>query len=131
MPRDRQGQAADPTKSACLDQLPARWSARVPGWLVGRLRLGVGHASTVRPDPSTLGVVGDRGSHRESCSQLVPGSAGQALDLLQVRGWDVLGGRLEQRPGGVVGEYDGADIGEALAQVVVLKPFVGGPHIHP
>jgi hypothetical protein len=42
---------------------------------VGRLRLGVGHASTVRPDPSTLGVVGERGSHRESCSQLVPGSA--------------------------------------------------------
>jgi hypothetical protein len=29
------------------------------------LRLGVGHATTVRPDPSTLGVVGDRGSHRE------------------------------------------------------------------
>jgi hypothetical protein len=42
---------------------------------VERLRLGVGHASTVRPDPSTLGVVGERGSHRESCSQLVPGSA--------------------------------------------------------
>ena len=37
----------------------------MPGWLVGRLRLGVGHASTVRPDPSTLGVVGERGSHRE------------------------------------------------------------------
>jgi hypothetical protein len=29
---------------------------------------------TVRPDPSTLGVVGDRGSGRESCVQLVPGS---------------------------------------------------------
>jgi hypothetical protein len=39
-------------------------SAQVPGWLVGRLRLGVGHASTVRPDPSTLGVV-ERGSHHE------------------------------------------------------------------
>ena len=26
---------------------------------------------TVRPDPSTLGVVGERGSHHESCSQLV------------------------------------------------------------
>jgi hypothetical protein len=25
----------------------------VPGWLVECLRLGVGHASTVRPDPST------------------------------------------------------------------------------
>ena len=45
---------------------------------MGRLRLGVGHASTVRPDPSTLGVVGERGSHHESCLQLVPGSAGQA-----------------------------------------------------
>jgi hypothetical protein len=35
---------------------------------VGRLRLGVGHASTVRPDPSTLGVVGERGSHHEGRS---------------------------------------------------------------
>src|SRR5512133_3759456 len=48
-------------------------SAQVPGWLVERLRLGVGHASTVRPDPSTLGAVGERGSHHESCLQLVPG----------------------------------------------------------
>jgi hypothetical protein len=43
-------------------------SAQVPGWLVGRLRLGVGHASTVRPDPSTLGVVGERGSRHEGRS---------------------------------------------------------------
>jgi hypothetical protein len=42
------------------------------GWR--RLRLGVGHASTVRPDSSTLGVLGERGSHRESCLQLVPGN---------------------------------------------------------
>jgi hypothetical protein len=41
------------------------WSALEPSWLVGRLRLGVGHASTVRPDPSTLGVVGERGSRHE------------------------------------------------------------------
>jgi hypothetical protein len=41
------------------------WSAQVPGWLVECLRLGVGHASTVRPDPSTRGVVGERGSHHE------------------------------------------------------------------
>jgi hypothetical protein len=60
-------------------------SAQVPGWLVECLRLGVGHASTVRPDPSTLGVVGERGSDHESCLQLVPGSAGQALNLLQAR----------------------------------------------
>src|SRR5919108_4631956 len=33
------------------------------------LRLAVGHATTVRPDPSTLGVVGDRGSRREGCSR--------------------------------------------------------------
>jgi hypothetical protein len=50
-------------------------SARVPGWLVGRLRLGSGMPSTVRPGPSTLGVVGERGSRHESCSQLAPGSA--------------------------------------------------------
>ena len=83
-------------------KLPSRGSAQVPGWLVERLRLGVGHASTVRPDPSTLGVVGERGSRHESCSQLVSGSAGQALDLMQVRGGDVLGWPLEQRPRRVV-----------------------------
>ena len=90
MPRDRQGQAAEPTKSA-MHELAGHRSARVPGWLVACLRLGVGHASTVRPDPSTLGAGGERGSDRESCSQLVPGSAGQALDLLQVWCWDALG----------------------------------------
>jgi hypothetical protein len=46
------------------------WSARVPSWLVECLRLEVGHARTVRPDPSTLGAVGERGSRRESCLQL-------------------------------------------------------------
>src|SRR4029453_19215269 len=50
------------------------------GLVGGRLRLGVGHASTVRPDPSTLGVVGERGSHHEDCSQPVPG-ARSGLDL--------------------------------------------------
>jgi hypothetical protein len=73
MPREHQGQAVEPTKSA-TDEAAGHRPAQAPGWLVGRLRLGVGHASTVRPDPSTLGVVGDRGSRRESCSQLVPGS---------------------------------------------------------
>jgi hypothetical protein len=28
-----------------------------------------------------------------------------------------------------VGEDDGADVGEALAQVVVLEALVGGPHV--
>jgi hypothetical protein len=53
--------------------------AQEPSWLVERLWLGIGHASTVRPDPSTLGVVGERGSHHEDCLQPVPGSAGQPL----------------------------------------------------
>jgi hypothetical protein len=51
-----------------LDQAAGRWSAQVPGWLVEGLRLVVGHASTVRPDPSTLGAVGERGSHHEGRS---------------------------------------------------------------
>jgi hypothetical protein len=38
------------------------------------LRLVVGHASTVRPDPSTLGVVGERGSHHEAAPRPVLGS---------------------------------------------------------
>jgi hypothetical protein len=72
MPRDRQGQAVEPTKSTMGD-LAGHGPARVPGWLVGCLRLGVGHASTVRPDPSTLGAAGERGSHHESRSRPVPG----------------------------------------------------------
>ena len=50
-----------------------RLPAQVPGWLVECLRLEVGHASTVRPDSSTLDVAGERGSHHESCLQVVPG----------------------------------------------------------
>jgi hypothetical protein len=80
MPRDRQGQAVELTKSAQGSGSPAL-PARVPGWLVGRLRLGVGHASTVRPDPSTLGAVGERGSHREDCSQSIPGLDAASLML--------------------------------------------------
>jgi len=37
------------------------WRARVPGWW-GACGWGSGMPSTVRPDPSTLGVVGERGS---------------------------------------------------------------------
>jgi hypothetical protein len=33
MPRGPQGQVVEPTKSARLDQVADRWSARVPGWL--------------------------------------------------------------------------------------------------
>jgi hypothetical protein len=67
MPREHQRQATEPTKSA-MYQVAGSWPARVPGWLVERLRLGVGHASTVRPDPSTLGAVGERGSRHEGRS---------------------------------------------------------------
>ena len=59
-----QGQAVSqrsrPLRSGCRVG-----SAQEPAWLVECLRLVVGHASTVRPDPSTLGVVGERGSRRE------------------------------------------------------------------
>jgi hypothetical protein len=37
------------------------------------LRLVVRHASTVRPDPSTLGMVGERGSHHEAAPRPVLG----------------------------------------------------------
>jgi hypothetical protein len=47
--------------------------------LVECLRLGVGHASPVRPDPSTLGVVGERGSHHEAACRPVPGNDGDWL----------------------------------------------------
>jgi hypothetical protein len=63
-------QAMEPTKSAMHD-LTGHRPARVPGWLVERLRLGVGHASTVRPDLSILGVVGERGSRHEGRLLLV------------------------------------------------------------
>ncbi len=43
MPRGRQGQAVEPTKSA-MHQLAGHRSAQEPGWLVECLRLGGGHA---------------------------------------------------------------------------------------
>src|SRR5512132_476624 len=49
-----------PTESSCR-----AGSVQLPGWLVECLPLVVGHASTVRPDPPTLGVVGERGSYHE------------------------------------------------------------------
>src|SRR5215203_1960490 len=101
------------------------------GLVGGALAAGVGHASTVRPDPSTLGAVGERGSHRESCSQLVSGSAGQGLDFLKPRRQHTLRWALEQGTRRVVGQHDGADVGEPLLEVVVLEVFVGGPHVYP
>ena len=53
----------EPTKSAMYqDCRPMAGSGA--GWLAA-LAAGVGHASTVRPDPSTLGAVGERGSRHE------------------------------------------------------------------
>jgi hypothetical protein len=54
-------------------KLPADGRLRCRGWLVGRLPLGVGHASAVRPAPSTLGVVGERGSRCEGRRRPIPG----------------------------------------------------------
>jgi hypothetical protein len=80
-----QPQATEPTKSA-LDQAAERARLRGQvGWR--RLRLGVGHARDRPASPSTPGVVGDRGSHRERCLPLVPGAAGQARS--SGRGWSI------------------------------------------
>jgi hypothetical protein len=52
------------------------------GLVGGALAAGVGHASTVRPDPSTLGVAGERGSHHEGRSgpfQATHDESGSAL----------------------------------------------------
>src|SRR5215218_362165 len=70
------------------------------GLVGGALAAGVGHARTVRPDPSTLGVVGERGSPprellaarpRLRCSSAVrPGSSpwGQGQVLAAVHAGD-------------------------------------------
>jgi hypothetical protein len=60
------------------------------------LRLGVGHASTVRPDPSTLGVVGERGSRHEGRSParsrkpVTSLATPSGVPSLVVRRWGVL-----------------------------------------
>ena len=72
MLRDPKGQPAEPTKSA-MHQGCRPGLGSGAGLVGGVLAAGVGHASTVRPDPSTLGVAGERGSRHESCSQHVPG----------------------------------------------------------
>src|SRR5215211_773120 len=65
-------------RSRPCDQDCRAGSAQEPGWLVECLRLGVGHASTVRPDRSTLGAAGERGSRHEGRS---PARARQAPEL--------------------------------------------------
>jgi hypothetical protein len=78
MPRDRQGQAMEPTKSAMRSRMPTcgRLRCRVGWW--SACGWGLGMPGTVRPDPSTLGVVGERGSRREGRS---PARARQAPEL--------------------------------------------------
>jgi hypothetical protein len=71
MPGDRRRQATEPTKSA-MDQ-DRRHAGSGAGLVGGVLAAGVGHASPVRPDPSTLGVAGERDSHHEGRSRPVPG----------------------------------------------------------
>jgi hypothetical protein len=71
-------------------------------------------------------------SRHESCLQLVSGSARQALDPVQGAAFGTRwAGRWNSAPEGLWGQDDSADVGEALAQVVVLKALVGGPHVHP
>src|SRR5829696_7474919 len=87
-----------PTRSSCR-----AGSAQEPSWLRKRLRLGVGYASTVRPDPSTLGVVGERGSHLEGTVVHGGGVASvqQAVDL---RLW--WSGRRESNPHRELGKLE-------------------------
>jgi hypothetical protein len=75
-----------------MHEIAGRWSARVPGWLVDTLAAGGGHASTVRPDPSTLGALGERGSHRESrlSDRLKPPEPVSAQSVLAVTRSDLL-----------------------------------------
>jgi hypothetical protein len=72
-----------------------RRSARESGLVGGvGLRRGDGHATAVRPDPSTLGAVGAwEGSRREDCSR--SGSGCRA----QPDGWGSLGRPRRARPG--------------------------------
>jgi hypothetical protein len=95
------------------------------------LRLGSGMPAPSGQIPPPWAWWENEASRHESCLQLVSGSARQALDLFKVRRLGRAGWPLEQRPGRIVGQYDSADVGEALAQVVVLEVLVGGPHVHP
>ena len=71
MPQDPQGQAAKPTKSA-MNQLPSGLGSGA-GLVGGACGWGSGMPGTVRPAPSSLGVVGERGSRHEGRSPARPG----------------------------------------------------------
>jgi hypothetical protein len=69
MPREHQGKRrSQRSRPDWINRQPMAGSGT--GFVGGALAAGVGHASTVRPDPSILGVVGERGSHHESCFRL-------------------------------------------------------------
>jgi hypothetical protein len=69
MPREHQGKRrSQRSRPDWINRQPMAGSGT--GLVGGALAAGVGHASTVRPDPSILGVVGERGSHHESCFRL-------------------------------------------------------------
>src|SRR4029453_2784880 len=71
MPQGCQGQATEPTKSARSGSGRRPSVGSGAGLVGGSCGWGSGMPSTVRPDLSTLGVAGERGSHHERCSQLV------------------------------------------------------------
>jgi hypothetical protein len=125
MPTEHQGQATEPTKSA-MDQDCRVGSARVPGWLVSACGWGSGMPGAVRPDPSTLGVVGDRGSRHERCLQLVPGCSSGLVACPPVEG-EVDGGGVVAALGpgpllafGING-LGGADLAEQLVGAALLQ----------
>jgi hypothetical protein len=126
MPREHRGQAVAPTNSAPPgSELPTCRSARVPGWLAGRLGLGV-WACQHRPARSGHpGRVGARDSRHES----------RPPDLLDDRVWSLLGqdrqeaGPVEQteavnQAGRAVAEY-GRSV-QALAGNGVDQGVLGG-----
>jgi hypothetical protein len=60
------GQATEPTKSATTGSTAGPWVGSGAGLVGGALAAGVGHASTVRPDPSTLALLPVKAQRRSS-----------------------------------------------------------------
>src|SRR5512133_253811 len=101
-----------------------RLRCRVGWW--GACGWGSGMPGTVRPDPSTLGAVGERGSRRESCLQLVPGCWSQLEIRLPVEG-EIDGGGVVAALGpgplpsfGVDG-LGGPDLAQQLLRAVLVE----------
>jgi hypothetical protein len=75
MPRDHQGQAVEPTKSAQPDQPPAQAGSRAE-LVGGRLRLGVGHPVPSGQIPPPWAWWENEAPATTAARQLGPGSAG-------------------------------------------------------